>query len=82
MEEKARKKRVETNFRNIKAKDGTFSPHIRKETTERLTKYCHNTDTNRTKFVENCINERLDVLENEFYLSLSKEQLIELLTKK
>lgn len=78
----ARKERVEDNFRNVKAKDGTFSPHIGKATTDRLTKYCHNINMNRTKFVEKCINERLDILENEYYFSLSKEELVQLLTKR
>lgn len=74
-----RKERIEENCRNVKSKDGTYSPHIGKATAERLTKYCHNVKANRTKFVEKCINERLDVLENEYYESLSKEELINML---
>ncbi len=79
--EGTRKTRVEDKFRNIRSKDGSFSPHIGKATTERLTKYCHNINMNKTKFVEKCINERLDVLEGEYYSSMSKEELIKLLLK-
>ena len=77
-----KKERVEVNFRNVTAKDGTFSPHIGKATTDRLTKYCHNRNITRTKFVERCINERLDILEPEYYHSLSKDELVQLLTKR
>lgn len=73
--------RNERSFRNRSSKDGTYSPHIGGPTTERLTKYCKETNQNRTRFVEKCINERLDVLETEFYQALSKEQLIEMLMK-
>ncbi len=76
------KTRNETNFRNTQAKDGSFSPHIRREVTERLSRYCKDTNQNRTRFVEHCIVERLDVLEKEFLESKTKEQLIELLMKR
>lgn len=76
-----RKERIEENCRNTKSKDGTFSPHIGRLTTERLTRYCHLKNTNRTKFVEQCINDRLDVLEREFYEALSKDELIDLILK-
>lgn len=75
------RKRNEEKYRNVKSKDGTFSPHIGKQTTERLTKYCHIKNINRTKFVEMCINERLDVLERDFYESLTKDELIDLILK-
>lgn len=74
-----RKERTEVGCRNAKSKDGTFSPHISKTTTERLTKFCHIKDINRTKFVEQCINDRLDVLEREFYEGLTKDELIDLI---
>lgn len=75
------RERNETTFRNASSKDGSFSPHIGRPTTERLTKYCKETNQNRTRFVERCINERLDVLESEFYQALTKEQLIEMLMR-
>lgn len=77
-----RKDRTETNCRNVKSKDGSFSPHIGKATAERLAKYCHLRNINKTKFVEQCINERLDDLEREYYESLTKEDLISLIINK
>lgn len=74
-----RKERIEENCRNTKSKDGTFSPHISKSTTDRIVKYCHLKNINKTKFVEQCVNEKLDILEREFYESLSKDELINLI---
>ena len=77
-----RKERVEQNCRNVASKDGTFSPHINKTTTERLTKYCHLINKNKTHFVEQCINVCLDKLEPQYYEQLSKEDLINIILKK
>ncbi len=73
------RERVETNCRYTRAKDGVFSPKIGKATAERLTKYCRLENINRTKFIEQCINAQLDVLEQKYYESLSKEDLIRLI---
>lgn len=81
-ENKARKERTETNCRNSKSKDGSFSPHIGIKTASRLTKYCHITNVNRTNFVEYCINKCLDELERNYYESLSKDDLIDIILKK
>lgn len=78
-ENEMRKERNETNFRNTVSNDGTFSPHIGKTTTERLTKYCKLRNINRTKFVESCINTSLDTLEEEYLHGLSKEELISII---
>lgn len=77
-----RKEREENNCRNVSSKDGTFSPHIGRQTAERLAKYCHLVNVNKTKFVEQCINERLNELEKEYYEALSKDDLIALLMNK
>lgn len=74
--------RNETSFRNAKSQDGTFSPHLNKTTSERLSRYCKMSDQNRTKFVEHCINAQLDILEKDFYLSKTKEELVEMLLSK
>lgn len=74
--------RNESGFRNANSKDGSFSPHISKSVTERLTRYCKDTNQNRTRFVEKCITERLEVLEKEFLESKSKEELIALLLQR
>lgn len=76
------RERKEEAFRNVRSKDGTFSPHINKTTTERLTKYCHLTNINRTKFVQACINSQLDILEREYYESLGKSDLIAIILGK
>lgn len=77
-----RKDRTEMGCRNTKSKNGTFTPHIATQTAERLTKYCHLTNINRTKFVEQCINKQLDWLEKEYYESLTKDDLIALVMGK
>lgn len=71
-----RKKRNEENFRNTSSADGSFSPHISIKTSKRIHDYCKRTNQNKTRFVEKCINERLDVLEDEYLESLSREDLI------
>ena len=71
--------RNETCFRTVQSKNGVFSPHISKTTADRLFKYCKTANINRTKFVEECINVRLDTLERELYESKTKEELIEML---
>lgn len=74
-----RKERTEKTCRKTTSKDGTFNPRINKNTAERVIKYCLLKNINKTKFVEQCINERLDVLEREFYESLSKDELINMI---
>ena len=74
--------RSETSCRDTKSKDGTFSPHLNKATSERLTKYCKISEQNRTKFVEFCVNAQLDILEKEFLMSKSQEELIEMILSK
>ena len=76
------KKRTENSYRSVQAKDGTFSPHLGRTITERLTRYCKNLNINRTRFVEQCIAERLDELEDVYLQSLTKEELIEIIKHK
>ena len=73
-----KRERNETGCRTPVTKDGRFSPHINSATTTRLTKYCKRINMNRTKFVEECINARLDALEEEYLQNLSREELIEM----
>ena len=74
-----RKKRNEESYRNTLSADGSFSPHISIKTSKRISAYCKLTNQNKTKFVEKCCNERLDVLETEYLISLSKEDLISII---
>lgn len=74
--------RKETNYRNnALSKTGTFSPRISVATTNRIIRYCKETNQNKTRFVEKCVNERLDDLEKEMLNEMSKEQLIEMLMR-
>lgn len=78
MEKKSIKRKNE-GFREKISKNGTFSPHLGKKVSERLTEYCRASNINRTAFVNQCVSEKLDVLETEMYMQMTKEQLIELL---
>lgn len=63
------------------AKDGCFSCHIDKETTERLRNWCRDTNTNMTRFVEIAVNDALDIREAELYKMMSNEELIKEIIK-
>ena len=69
-------------YRNTLSRDGSFSPRLSQMTTRRLMRYCESQNFNKTKFVEDCVNERLDVLERETLNSMPKEMLVELLMSK
>lgn len=82
MNEDARMRtRNESVCRATTSRNGEFSPKINAITASRVTYYCKLTNKNRTKFVEECINAQLDILEDEYYQSLSKDELIELIRK-
>lgn len=66
-------------FKNSASKDGSLSAHISKFTNERLARYCKEAGLNRTRFIEECINEKLENVERELYMSKSKEELVDLL---
>lgn len=76
------KARNTDTFRKTMSKDGCFSPRISPKTTRRLIRYCESQNFSKSKFVEDCINERLDVLERETLSSMPKEMLIEMLLQK
>ena len=66
-----------------RAVDGRYQPNISKETTDRLVRFCKAAGiTAKGKFVEQCINEKLDKAERELYEKKSKEELINLLLNK
>lgn len=71
--------RNEEGYRNTPTQDGRFSPHISRKTSRRIVRYCEQQNINKTKFVEDCVNDRLDILERELLAGLSKEMLIEML---
>ena len=75
------RERVENNFRDVLSKDGTYSTHIGKKTAERTKRYCRLKNMNVTKFVEKCINDALDVLEEEYLQEKTQQELIEIIKK-
>lgn len=76
---RGRKKNTQIGFVESSQKDGGFCPHLDSVITKRLVRYCRLRNLNKTKFVTDCINAQLDVLEKEIYDSMSKEELIEIL---
>lgn len=66
-------------FKNSTSKDGSLSAHISKYTNDRLARYCKEAGLNRTRFIEECINEKLETAEKDLYMSKSKEELVEIL---
>ena len=77
-ENRTRKERTETNYRDTRSKDGTLSPIIGASTAARIRRHCARMNINKTKFIEGVLNKALDDLEEQYYQSLSKEELIEL----
>ena len=77
--EAKRKTRNESKFRNVESQNGEFSCKIDKKTTGRITRYCKLNNLNRTKFVIEILNERLDQLERDQLQGMSKDELINLI---
>ena len=73
------RRRNESSYRATNSMDGRFSPNISERTTERIVRYCQRNNLNKTRFVEECVNYRLDELEREMLEELSKEQLIDII---
>ena len=83
-----RKNRIESRFRNVKSENGVYSCKIDASTAERVARYCKKFDINKSKFVADIINEKMDVLEKnmleqmtmeDLFLMVSKEQLISII---
>lgn len=77
-----KRNRTENGFRNTKASDGRYSTYVSAATADRLSRYCKAKNINRAKFVEQCVKEKLDAVEEEYYLALPKETLVQMLLKK
>lgn len=73
------KTRTEECYRYTHTKDGGFSPKLSQPVVKRLIRYCEQQNLNKTKFVEKCVTERLEVLEKEALNNMTKEMLIEML---
>ena len=64
------------NYIDSKSKTGGFKPCINAATATRIAKYCKTNNINKTRFVEKCVNERLDTLEQEMFENMTREELI------
>lgn len=74
--------RSEQKYRDTKSKTGVYQPNINAATAARIAKYCKINNINKTRFVEKCVNERLDVLEQEMFDNMTREELIALARQK
>lgn len=74
--------RKTNNYRDTSSKDGSLTAHISLETAERVRVYYYRQNIATGKFIEDCLNAQLDILEREAYNSMPKEMLIELLLTK
>ena len=74
-------KRRET-YRNTVSRNGSLTPHLFKTDADRIRKYCEINDISISKFVTDCMNKQLDILEREAYNNMLREMLIELLCAK
>lgn len=74
-------KKIET-YRDTISKDGSLTPHLYNPVANRIRKYCESNNISISKFVTDCMNNQLDILEREAYNNMPKEMLIELLCAK
>ena len=79
------RKRVETEYRTTCAKDGSFSVKIDKDVADRIRRYCELTNQCKTKFVVQCVKDRLHDCEQEIAEQIlrekSKEELVQMIMK-
>lgn len=61
--------------------EGTFQPEINPRLSHRISIYCSATDQNRTKFVEQCMEEALDRLEPATYETMDNAALAKLVLR-
>lgn len=74
--------RNEEGFRNRPSRDGIISCKFDLDVSKRIIDYCKSKNLNKTKFINNCMRTQLDELEQEYYESLDKDELIRLLRNK
>ena len=66
------------SYRNITSKDGSLTPHLYDPIAQRIRDYCKQQDISISQFVENCVSEKLDVLEKEAVINIPHEMLVEM----
>ena len=67
------------SYRNTVSKDGRLTIHLLPKTAERVREYCRSHDQSVMKFIEDVVNDQLDMLIRDELASLSKEMLVELI---
>lgn len=71
------------HYVKARSKDGTFSTHIKDaELVEKMRDHCKLTNQPCAKFIENCVRKCLENAYEEYLLTLSKEDLVKMITAK
>lgn len=76
------KVRIEKGYRETINKDGEISVRIEKNLAKRVRLHCQKQNLNKTKFVNECVQMRMDNIEREMMEQMSKEELIRIIEKK
>lgn len=74
--------RIEKGYRATANKDGEISTRIEKNLAERVRLHCQRNNLSKTKFVNECVQMRMDNIEREMMEQMSKEELIRIIEKK
>ena len=77
------KTRVELTYRDTSSANGSISIKIFGSVVERIKRYCRLMNLNKTKFIIQCVEERLDELEPKMAENIlrekSKDELIQMI---
>lgn len=75
------KVRIEKGYRATTNKDGEISVRIEKNLAERVRLHCQMNNLSKTKFVNECVQMRMDNIKREMMEQMTKEELIEMIEK-
>ena len=80
------KTRIESTYRDTESRDGSISLKIYGKIVKRIKRYCRFMNLNKTKFIIQCVEEKLDELEPKIAESIlrekSKDELIQICLSK
>lgn len=75
--------RKNNKYNNTESKDGSLSVHLYEPISTRIRNYCKQQNISVSKFVGECVESQISVLERKYLEDMPKEMLIELyLTEK
>lgn len=75
--------RKRDKYKNTESKDGSLTPHLYDPIASRIRSYCKQQNISVSKFVGECVESQISVLERKYLEDMPKEMLIELyLTEK